>query len=414
MQPGCITQLMTAMVVIDNMYNDNELSNTVDITKKLSQYGDTFALGESISVEDLLKAMLVGGDEQAAEALASYSASKRSIFVNEMNAKCMELGLMDTQFRNPSGAYSTKQYSTAADLAVITQSAMRYRTIADMLELESVGIDVESRADSRVLEIASSDPLLTGANAYKYISGGIMGTMSEPAYSTQFAAVAVKDDMQLIAIMMDADAGVAAADAKALIEYADTKVTRNTIVKKDKLIGHVCVKGGAVTRAAAYTETKGFAYVPPEGSDELVQTQAVLMSGLEAPLKAGDKVGEFRIYVADELKGTVDLVVKEDIPVGWPLSKIYISNRVTIAIGVIVLIVIAFILRVENVKRQRIRRREAMRRQKIRELARKQLEIDEDRRMRNWSGNGYSEMPPRTTDLRRETKSGIKKEDMNR
>jgi len=105
MQPGRITMLMTAMVAIDNMYNDGELKNTVETGETIATYGDTFKEGESATVEDLLNAMLVGGDIQSAELLAKYSASSREIFVNEMNSKCMELGLMDTLFTNASGRY---------------------------------------------------------------------------------------------------------------------------------------------------------------------------------------------------------------------------------------------------------------------------------------------------------------------
>ena len=123
---------------------------------------------------------------------------------------------------------------------------------------------------------------------------------------------------------------------------------------------------------------------------------------LNAPLKKGDKVGEFRIYVADELKGTVDLVIREDVPVGWYPSRFYISNTATMVIGVILLLLLLFLLRVLHVKRRRVRRREAVRRQKIREIARMQLEIDEDRKRRKWDATGYEAMPPRTTDIRKE------------
>lgn len=405
MQPGKITMLMTAMVALDNMYNDSELNNTVETGDLIAAYGDTFREGESVTVGDLLNAMLVGGDVQAAELLAKYSASSREIFVNEMNSKCMELGIMDTQFTNASGRYDITQYSTASDLAEITQAAYRYQAVKDALSLKNVTITATLGKELREIEIASTDPLLSEDpdKAYKYIKGGLLGIMEAPGSGTQFAAIATIDDMQLIVILMDSQAEKAADEAKALFEYGDSKVTRNTIVKKGKLAGHARVRGGASTRVAAYTESQGFAYVPPEGSDELIQTQVVMLDDIEAPLKKGDKVGEYRIFVADELKGTVDLVVRKDVPVGWFPSRYYISNTATIVVGVILGTLLLFVIRVAHVKRRREKRREAMRRQKIRELARMQMEIDEDRRRREWSGRGYEPMPPRTSDIRRES-----------
>ena len=404
MQPGKITMLMTAMVAIDNMYNDSELNNTVETGPKIAGYGDTFAEGESVTVGDLLYAMLVGGDVQAAELLAKYSASSRKIFVNEMNSKCMELGIMDTQFVNASGQYDINQYSTAEDLAVITQAAFRYQLIKDALSLKDVTIKASVKKTSRDIKFVNTDPLLSeDENAgYKYIKGGILGAAEAPATGTQFAAVAVQDDMQLVVVLMDSEADKAASEAKALLDYGFAKVTRNTIVKKNKLCGYARVKNGASTRVAAYTETNGFAYVPPEGSEALIQTQTVMFSDLEAPLKKGDKVGEFRIYVADELKGTVDLIIKHNVSVGWWPSKYYISNRAAIILGVILALLLLFLLRVLHVKRRRAKRREALRRAKIRELARLQMEMDADRIRRDWKSTGYDPIAPRTTDLRRE------------
>lgn len=410
MQPGKITMLMTAMVALDNMYDEGELKNTVETGSTIAEYGDTFKEGEAASVGDLLNAMLVGGDVQAAELLAKYSASSRDIFVNEMNSKCMELGLMDTLFTNAGGRYDIAAYSTASDLAVITQAAYRYQAVKDALAKKSVTIAVveKKKKKPREIEFKTTDPLLTGNEKtdYKYIRGGILGLVDETVNSAQFAAVATKDDMQMIVILMDSAKENTAREATSLFEYADAKVTKNTIVKKGKLAGHARVRGGAVTRVPAYTETKGFAYVPPEGSDSLIQTQVAMYDDLNAPLKKGDKVGEFRIFVADELKGTVDLIINEDVPTGWYLSRFYISNAGTVAAGVILLLLLVFLLRVRHVKRRRIKRREAVRRQKIRELARMQLEIDEDRKRREWDATGYEAMPPRTTDIRKEAING--------
>ncbi len=405
MQPGRITMFMTAMVVIDNMYNDDELNNIVDITPELAKYGDTFKEGESVSVGDLLNAMLVGGDEQAAEALASYSTSTRDIFISEMNSKSMELDIMDTQFENPSGAYAKMQYATAKDCAVITQAAIRYQKVKEALMKPSVVVKATSSEAEREIEIGSTNPLLAGdaAQVYKYSKGGIRGVMGDPVNAMQYAAIATKAGMQMIVVLMDSNPDLAATEARALLEYGDAHVAKNTIVKAGKREGTARVKGGAWTRVAGYTETKGYAYVPPEGSDKLIQTQVVMLDNLEAPLKEGEKVGEFRIYVADELKGTVDLVTKKEVKKGWPPSRIYISNLGTVIIALILIGLIALALRIIHVRRRRVQRAEAMRRAKIRELARKQLEIDEDRKRRNWTtGTGYEPIAPRATDIRRE------------
>lgn len=415
LQPGKITMLVTAMVAIDNMYNEEELKNTVEITSKLAEYGDTYKEGETVSVGDLLKAMLTGGDQQSAEAIASYSASKRKIFISEMNSKAMELGLMDSYFSNPRGAYSTKMYSTAADLAVVMQAAYRYPLIREALELRSFTATAASKSGSRKITFRNTNILLVSgrpSDIYKLSKGGLMGTLTEPETATQYAGVAVIDDMQLIVILMDSKESAIPYETKGLFEYANTLVTRNVVIEEGKKVGHVRVRGGSRTRVAAYTEAKGFAYVPPEGSEDLVTTEAVLYDNIEAPLKGGDKVGEYRIYVADELKGTVNLIVRSSVPTGWLPSQIYISNFLTVVIGVILLLILLFILRVQAVKRRRKRLRAERRERRLRELALQQMEMDEDRRRRNWTvSTSYEKVAPRTGDLRKEAiEAEIRKE----
>ena len=419
LSPGKITMLMTAMVVIDNMYNDNELNNTVDITEDLESIGRSFKAGDTVSVGDLLNAMLVGGSAQSAEALASYSASSREIFINEMNSKAMELGLMDTQFNNPAGFFSNANYSTAHDCAVITQAAERYQLIKDAFNKRSITVSVTNPDGNRDVTFNSTNPLLVSekpSELYNLIRGGMLSYLGDPIYSSQYAGVATSDDMQLIVIMLDADEDTLPYEAKALLEYGDLKVTRSVIVKANKRVGRARVRGGSKTYVNAYTETKGFAYVPPEGSADLVQTEVFMYDDLNAPLSEGAKVGEFRIYVADELKGTVDLITKKPVPKGWWPSRYYISNRVTVVIGVILLLILLLILRIVYVKKRRAQIRAARRAKRIQELAMLQLEAEEDRRRRNWENRTVPVYPDdknlRTSDLREQARKETLREEI--
>lgn len=412
LSPGKITMLTSAMVVIDNLYNEAELDNAVDITEKLAGYGETFRKGEEVTVRDLLAAMLAGGNEQAAEILASYSASKRSVFINEMNSKAMELKLMDTHYVNPDGAFDIKQYSSAHDCAVIAQAAARYPIIRDILDGGGASITAVTGDAAREITLESADLFRRAgseADRYAYAKGGIGGNLTQPTSASQYAGFATIDDMQLILVLMDSEASHVGKEAEGLFEYANSKVARHSLIKSDKKVGSVRVRGGAQTRVAVYTASTGFAYVPPEGSSELIQTEIRLDKDVRAPLSKGDKVGEYRIVVADELKGTVDLIVLQDVPEGWPLSDYYISNAATVAAGAVLLLCLFLMLWVRSLKRKRKRIIEARRQRRIRQIALEQLAMDEDRRARNWNyGGGYPKLPPRTTDIRREnmTESG--------
>ena len=361
LSPGNLTKLMTAMIVIDNLHDSKEYKNKIELTQEDKDRDANLAEYESISIGELLSHMLKTGSDVSAELLAKYSASSEEVFVNEMNAKALSIGLIDTQFVNATGAYSELQYTTPYDMAVICQYAMRYERIMQILE----------DTDSDVY--------------YDYVIAQINGNMTEPNVEAQEICIARKDDLDLIVVLLGEDELKRQTDTENLLKYGFSKVSRNVLIKAGEKVGRVSVKHGAKTRVDCYTKTKGFAYVPPEGSDSLIKTEMYFYDDLEAPLAKGTKVGECRIYVADELKGTVDLIIKEDVEKGWLPSYIYISNLATIIIVIVVLVIMLMIIRIINRKRARARRKAALRQKKIDEIARKQLELEEDRRRGGWT-----------------------------
>lgn len=359
--PGDLTKIMTAMIVIDNMHSKKEFNAKIEVTSAAASKDKKLpAAGETVKLSKLLEMMLVGGSDAATDLLVSYSTSSLETFVNQMNAKASSIGLMDTQFANATGAYSTRQYSSAYDCAVIVQYALRYEPIKKIL--------------------------MTAKNDIEYgsLEGSMQGMVENPS-SLQYMGFASEKDMQLVVVMLDADGKTRQKEAKSLLNYGYKKVTMNTIVQADKKVGKAKVRHGARTMVPAYTAGKGYAYIPPEGSETLVQTQVVMYDDLVAPLEAGSKVGEYRIYVADELKGTVDLVIKKDVGKGWPPSYLYISNLATVLCVLGILLILYIILRIRAYKRKRRRMKELKRQQKIREAARRQLEIEEDRKRRGWT-----------------------------
>ena len=234
----------------------------------------------------------------------------------------------------------------------------------------------------------TTNPLQFDGISYSGSYYGIKGISNVYDGKSGYIGTAWVDDMNIIVIMLVEPPGSTSIDAKALFNYGFSNVTKKVIVKKDREEGKVKVRGGIKTRVPVYTARKGYVYIPREGSDELVTTQVELYHGVRAPLTAGDKVGEYVIYVAGERKGAVDLVVKEDVPVGWYPSYIYISNNATIAIGSILAIVLILMLWNAIASRKRARERAARRKEKIRQEALRQKELEDDRMRRNWTYSG--------------------------
>ena len=119
-----VTKIMTALVVLEHC----ELSESVEILPEYAAVeGSSMYLkaGETLTVEELLYGMLLASGNDAATALACHTGGSEQGFAELMNEKARELSLGDTSFANPHGLDSQLQYSSAYDLAVLTEYAMR-------------------------------------------------------------------------------------------------------------------------------------------------------------------------------------------------------------------------------------------------------------------------------------------------
>lgn len=358
---GDVVKLMDAMVVLDNIRNDREFKNKVSISSRIDKLGKLYKKGQEVTVEQLLSDMLTKNSDEAAYALAVYSSGKRDIFVSEMNSKAMEIGLANTQYMNVTGKYDSNQYSSAYDTAVITQYALRYERIANLL--------AKNEKVSKVVGFV----------------GAFKGDVSGKGKSDQAVVISDKKGMKLITVLLGTVDSTIEKDSQLLTRYGIDNVTRKRILKAGKKVGTAKVRHGSSTRVPGYLKTDVYVYVPPEGSDSLIQHRAVMREDLKAPITNGQKIGEYRVYVADELKGTVDIVARKDVKVGWLPSYLYISNLTVVLIVIIILFIVFLILRHSWKKRKKIKEKERRRQAKIEQLAREQQQIEEDRKRRNWT-----------------------------
>jgi len=115
-----LTKLMTILVILDQ-HNPNEI---VTVDKRATQVEPAkmyLLANEKITIQELIKAILVKSANDAALALAYYDSNSIEDFAKKMNAKAIEIGLKHTNFVNPVGFDNPDQYSTVDDLAILAR-----------------------------------------------------------------------------------------------------------------------------------------------------------------------------------------------------------------------------------------------------------------------------------------------------
>ena len=127
-----LTKLMTAMVLIDSNLDLNE---KVKITKKdqdrIKGTKSRLWLGSELTRKELLSIALIASDNRAASALSNSYPGGKKAFVQAMNVKAKQLGMVDTSFADPTGL-DKNNISTAIDLVKMTQAAQQYPIIREL------------------------------------------------------------------------------------------------------------------------------------------------------------------------------------------------------------------------------------------------------------------------------------------
>jgi D-alanyl-D-alanine carboxypeptidase (penicillin-binding protein 5/6) len=141
-EPASTTKILTAIIVLE----EGDLKAKVKVSKKAARTeGSTMHLstGQVHSVHDLLHGLLLRSGNDAAVALAEYMSGSVEAFAQKMNQRAREMGANSSHFANPHGLPDPKHYTTAHDLARITQHAMRNPRFAQIVATRSVPLSYE-------------------------------------------------------------------------------------------------------------------------------------------------------------------------------------------------------------------------------------------------------------------------------
>jgi serine-type D-Ala-D-Ala carboxypeptidase (penicillin-binding protein 5/6) len=206
--PASTMKIMTCILVLENL---KDLDETIVATRQAAGMKDSNSLmhvlaGETLTVRDLLYGMMLVSGNDAALLLATRIAGSIAAFADLANAKAAELGLSDTHFTNASGAFNSKQYSTARDMARLMSYALKNEMFCQLISTVSYTIAPNNvRKEPMVLvnsnRLISDDP---SSDCYSSMAfGGKTG--STPSGGDCLVAVGQMDGARVIVVLIGAD-----------------------------------------------------------------------------------------------------------------------------------------------------------------------------------------------------------------
>jgi len=157
--PASLTKLMTALLVLD--HQQSQPQTVVVVSQQATQESGTrlrLRKGERFRVEDLLGAALINSDNDACHALAEHVAGSEAHFIQLMNQRAQQLGMRNTHFANACGHDAADHYSTAQDLAVLANEALKHKLVTDLAAKNSM--EITPLGGTRTYKLENKNALL--------------------------------------------------------------------------------------------------------------------------------------------------------------------------------------------------------------------------------------------------------------
>ncbi len=181
--PASITKIMTAMLAL--RYGDLEEMITVGPEVTNLEAGSQVCglwVGDRVSLDQLLHALLVYSGNDAAAAIAVHIGGTIEDFVTMMNDEATRLGCTGTHFTNPHGLQNTEHYTTPYDIYLMLQEALTYKEFVDMIQLGNYSLEtLHEDGTTANIPLEATDHYLTGESTPPKdvtILGGKTGTTS--------------------------------------------------------------------------------------------------------------------------------------------------------------------------------------------------------------------------------------------
>lgn len=303
--PASVTKIMTLLLIMEAIEAGKiKLSDMVSTSANAASMGGSQIFleeGEQMSVEDMIKSVVIASANDAAVALAEHVAGSEEEFVSRMNARAAELGMKTAHFENTNGLDDTAQNHvlSARDIAIMSRELIKHKTI---LDYSSIWMDTVRNG---AFGLTNTNRLV---RFYKGATGLKTGSTSKAKFCV--SATAKRDNMHLICVVMGAETrDERNAIASKLLDYGFANYSLYSA--SGKALDEIKVLGGIEnTCGVAYD---AFDCVVKKGEEGKVEATIELEDSVPAPVTVGTKVGKVVYKLGDTVLGETAILTTEEV-----------------------------------------------------------------------------------------------------
>lgn len=333
MFPASTTKIMTGLLTVEALERneltpEQEIVVTPEMFEPIPLDGTKMDLkdGEMLSIDSLLKGLMIPSGNDAALALAITISGSVDAFVEQMNQRAQELGCENTHFVNPHGLHDEDHYTTAADLAKIAQEAMKHDAFRNVVDIVHIKIHPSNVSKERYY--INTNGLLSTMRYREYFYDKATGIKTGATKEAGNCLVSSAKDgiFETIAVVLNGkEIKDSHGDSIRLLDYGFQNFKIIPAVAKHKMLSEVRVKQGAkgVNHVTLSTGSLVNVVVPRDVTDEDLTVEVSAPDAVYAPVQEGDTVAEVLVSYQGQELGRTALLADTTIerhPLGFLMS----------------------------------------------------------------------------------------------
>lgn len=301
-----ITKVMTLLLVFEAIDNGKlKYDDIVTSSEHAASMGGSdiwLENGETMSVDDMIKATVVASANDAAVALAEHICGSEDAFVEKMNEKAKFLGMNETVFKNCNGLDEDGNITSAYDVAVMSRELMKHEKI---FEYTSIWLDY--LRDGKT-QIVNTNKLL---KTYNGITGLKTGTTNNAGCC--MSASATRDNLSLVAVVLGCKTGTERfADAAALLDFGFANYTVKEIEPDKNLPKQIDVEDGLQKNVVLLCQISGNIVLEKDNAKEIT-SKIDIPEKITAPVAKGQKIGTLTYSVGKDVIKKFDILANDNV-----------------------------------------------------------------------------------------------------
>ncbi len=302
-EPASVTKIMTMLLAFEAIESGKiSLDDIVTVSELASSQGGSqvyLEVGEKITVDELLKSIVVSSANDASVAIGEFIAGSNDVFVSMMNEKARELGMTNTVFKNANGLPEEGHLTSARDIAIMSSEVLKYEKVYDYT---TIWMDTIRGGE---FGLSNTNKLL---KTYDGTVGLKTGYTGGALYC--ISASAIRSGEQFIAVVMGAPSSdLRNADAAEMLDYAFANF-RTYYPEISETLPKIPVKNGKEDFVSVnILKTDG---VLIDKNAEISYEVDISDSAI-APISKGDVLGKVTFFINNRDSLIVDIVAEENV-----------------------------------------------------------------------------------------------------